>query len=162
MVDLEVESFLCCCTEEGVYVRRGWSHYYMHGAAPITQYMAASTLSTRWVSRSTSKGSTYWRHQECAFNNNSISWPTSSATNYKHNQWVWLVYECNNDVNVYNIHSHFMLLNTSPSHASPLQYHHTAYCANQCVYMVNCYSAQTPQRLSTEPALQISLQGEHQ
>ena len=23
--------------------RGGWSHYYMHGAAPITQYMAAST-----------------------------------------------------------------------------------------------------------------------
>ena len=26
-----------------VLSRGGWSHYYMHGAAPITQYMAAST-----------------------------------------------------------------------------------------------------------------------
>ena len=27
-----------------VYMYRGdWSYYYMHGAAPITQYMAAST-----------------------------------------------------------------------------------------------------------------------
>ena len=25
------------------WLRGGWSHYYMHGAAPITQYMAAST-----------------------------------------------------------------------------------------------------------------------
>ena len=27
----------------------------------------------------TSKASTYWRHQECAFDNNSITWPTSSV-----------------------------------------------------------------------------------
>ena len=33
-----------------------------------------------------------------------------------------------------------MLLYTSPSHDILLQYYHTACCANQCVYVVNCYS----------------------
>ena len=31
-------SFMCRLSPRG-----GWSHYYMHGAAPIMQYMAAST-----------------------------------------------------------------------------------------------------------------------
>ena len=38
--------------------------------------------STRWVSRSLftyEQNYTYWRHQQCAFQNNSITWPTSSA-----------------------------------------------------------------------------------
>ena len=66
----------------------------MHGAAPIMQYMAASTQSTRWVSRSKftyEQNYTYWRHQECAFDKNSITWPTSSAPTARNPKWAWLV-----------------------------------------------------------------------
>ena len=64
----------------------GWSHYYMHGAAPIKQYMAASTqfnpLSQQIIIYVWAKLHIYWHHQECAFDNNSITWPTSSVLGY--------------------------------------------------------------------------------
>ena len=62
--------------------RGGWSYYYKHGAAPITQYMAASTqfnLLSQQIIFTYEQNYTYSCHQECALDNNSITWPTSSG-----------------------------------------------------------------------------------
>ena len=62
--------------------RGGWSYYYKHGTAPITQYMAASTQFNplcQQIIFTYKQNYTYSRHQECALDNNSITWPTSSG-----------------------------------------------------------------------------------
>ena len=56
--------------------RGGWSHYYMHGAAPITQYMATSTQfnpMSQQIIIMYEQNYTYSHHQKCALDNNSIT-----------------------------------------------------------------------------------------
>ena len=56
--------------------RGGWSYYYMHGTAPITQHgrfnPVQPTESADHILPTSKTIHTDVRHQECAFNNNSI------------------------------------------------------------------------------------------